>query len=103
MTSPYASYVIPPFTYSDPLCSGHEEFTNVVTPVNNWISGISDNGGKGSLVGWQTNIETKVGVYEIAINNFIGCKRTTVNYKLNVLTQCLITPITIDSKNIIFV
>ena len=50
--TPYESYMIPPFTYDDPNCAGSEEFSNNIVTPNTWITGVNDNQGNGSTVGW---------------------------------------------------
>lgn len=103
VTGPYADYPIPAFTYSDDKCIGTEEFTNSVAPANTWISGVSDNAGLGSLVGWSTDNEVYAGTtWTVTIENFVGCLRTSVTYDIIIESQCKVLPMTIDPTGTIF-
>lgn len=103
VTGPYADYALPSFTYNDENCIGTEEFTNSVAPANTWITGVSDNGGLGSLVGWSTNNEVYAGsTWTVTVENFVGCKRKSVTYDVIVESQCKVVPMTIDPSDTLF-
>ena len=68
MTLPYADYNPPPFTV-DPICPQNLFYTNSVVS-NNFIS---DNGGVGKIVGWETSDPLNYGSYTITITGHNGC------------------------------
>ena len=57
--------MFPAFTVTQATCT--VSYTNAITPVNTWISGVSDNAGLGETVGWSTIDEFNVGFYTITI------------------------------------
>ena len=105
VTDPYADYQYPAFTKSVAACT--ETYTNSIAPVNTWITGVSDNSGAGSLVGWSTNNESDLGIYTITINvDDAECPAyvtdVQASYTLDVKSLCWVTAITIDSLTAIF-
>ena len=68
VTLPYADYDPPPFAV-DPTCPLSLVYTNIVVP-NNFIT---DNGGVGKVVGWETSDTLNVGSYTITITADNSC------------------------------
>ena len=65
ITDDYAEYKFPVFPKSMPECT--EKFENSISPTNTWITGVSDFGGEGNVVGWHSIDELNVGIYTIEI------------------------------------
>lgn len=106
VTNAYSDYQYPAFTKTHPSCT--ETYTNSILPVNTWITGVSDNAGDGSLVGWSTTDDTLVGLYTVTITaDDATCPYyvtdVQASYTLDVKSLCYVTPITIDSLNAVFV
>ena len=56
-------YTFPDFQKSLSGCS--EVYENSISPANTWITGVSDYGGVGNTVGWQSIDESDVDTYTI--------------------------------------
>ena len=68
ITTAYADYAAPNWTVIPASCAiGDLDYTNEVTPVNTWITGVYDNLGAGKVVGWQSFDEIDKGQYVVSI------------------------------------
>ena len=65
VTNPLAEYEVADFGLSKPSCP--VAYYNSASPVNTWLTGVSDYSGSGKKVGWSTLTETDVGTYTITI------------------------------------
>ena len=99
VSDPAANYDFPELDKS--ILSCFASYTNAVTPINTWITGVSDFLGVGKLVGWSTNDEKHVGIYKVTITAEDAicphnAPAVSTSYTLEVKSQCWIIPITID-------
>lgn len=63
ITDNLTEYTFPTFQKSLSGCS--EVYENSISPANTWITGVSDYGGIGNKVGWESIDESDVGIYTI--------------------------------------
>ena len=79
-------------------------YSNVILPANTWITGVSDNNGVGTTVGWETSDEAHIGYYTVTISGAGPCTQipTTNSYILEVASLCKIVPIVIDALDVKF-
>ena len=76
-------------------------YTNSVS-ANDWISGFTDNDGVGKIVGWQTDLQSKIGQYTVTVEAWNTCVTGTASYVLEVITVCNKMLLQIDTANLIF-
>ena len=105
VTDPAANYDFPEFDKSILSCLA--SYTNAVTPINTWITGVSDSLGVGKLVEWSTTDEMHVGIYTVTITAEDAiCPHNlpavSSSYTLEVKSQCWIIPIMIDQPDAVF-
>ena len=72
--------------------------------MNSWITGVSDFGGTGLTVGWQTNDDLNSGFYSITLAGLGKCSQAPieVNYQLEVMPICKAIQLEIDLPGTIF-
>lgn len=102
ITTPYADYDPPEWLMTPDTCIVPYIYTNQVTPVNTWITGVSDNLGDGKIVGWFSTEETHKGEYNVSILAKSQCSKVEASYTLEVLSQCWVDPYDIDFSDTVF-
>ena len=71
VTGPYAEYD-PPVFEANSGCPQILSYTNSVS-ANTWITGFTDNGGLGKIVGWQTDEYANIAQYTVTITASNQC------------------------------
>ena len=72
-------------------------------PTNTWITGVSDNGGLGRTVSWQTDTEANKGLYTVEVKAQGICSPPiAVTYTLDVKSQCFVRPFLFDQNTPVF-
>lgn len=93
-------YDPPDFTVSgDPnLCPAKLLYANTVT-LNNFVS---DSGGDGKYLSWQTNDNTNIALYTVTIRTVNACSNAALSYTLEVISPCSNQLLQIDPLDLKF-
>lgn len=70
ITTPLGFYEVSQWTLNDAACNAafpDWTYYNEITPLNTWITGVTDFGGIGRRVEWETFDEANKGVYTVTI------------------------------------
>ena len=104
VTDPYDDIWYTKFDKSINNCA--EEYVNEISPLNTWITGITDNDGESRNVGWESQSDLHIGTYEVKITvNDALCYTAppvSATYTLEVKSQCWVVDIVIDPTDTIF-
>ena len=87
---------------ANPECLQTIDHSNSVSPVNTWLTGLTDNLGVGKLISWQTNDEINVAVHTVTISATNVCQVGAQTYILDVQSACKVQNIDLDVSNLIF-
>ena len=87
---------------ANPECLQTIDHSNSVSPVNTWLTGLTDNLGVGKLISWQTNDEINVAVHTVTISATNVCQVGAETYILDVQSACKVQNIDLDVSNLIF-